>query len=480
MEQSNQARGGERMNRAAHSAAREVALQDVAVAAGPHDELIALETRGPERAPVRAMAAQRLVWKHRQFLFRFMTAGLAMSALIALLIPNRYRSTARLMPPDQGGSSAAMLAAAGSRFGVDLGSGLAGLGGDLLGLKSTSDLFLGILQSRTVQDAVIGRMELKKVYADRRMEDARDDLSKNTNLSADRKSGIITIQVVDKSPARAAAIAGEYVVELDQVVTSLNTSSAHRERVFLEDRLAQVKRDLESAEKNFSEFAGRNTALDVPTQGKAMIEAAATLEGQLIAVETDLEGLKQVYADGNIRVRSAQARVDELRRQMEKNLGGKPGDAAGEKEPARKSLYPTIRDLTALGVGYADMYRSTKIEEAVFQTLTQEYELAKVQEAKETPSVKILDPPNIPEKKFFPPGLLIIFLGTILALSGGILLILGNALWQSLDPRDEPKALALEVLEAMRARLAWAQPGGAGVRLWSRLRPQAAKSDSAR
>lgn len=468
------------MSRAVHSAARELALQDAAVPARPHDGLIALEAREPESAPVHAMAGQRLVWERRKFLFRFMTAGLAMSALLALLLPNRYRSTARLMPPDQGGSSAAMLAAAGSRFGVDLGSGLAGLGGDLLGLKSTSDLFLGILQSRTVQDAVIGRMGLKKVYADRRMEDARDDLSRNTNLSADRKSGIITIQVVDKSPSRAAAIAGEYVAELDQVVTSLNTSSAHRERVFLEDRLAQVKRDLESAGKNFSEFASRNTALDVPTQGKAMIEAAATLEGQLIAVETELEGLKQVYADGNIRVRSTQARVDELRRQLEKNLGGQPGGAANEKEPARKSLYPSIRDLTGLGVGYADMYRSTKIEEAVFQTLTQEYELAKVQEAKETPSVKILDPPNIPEKKFFPPRLLLIFLGTILALSGGILLILGNALWQSLDPRDERKALALEVLGAMRARLAWARHGGAGGGLWSRLRPPVAKSDSAR
>ncbi len=159
---------------------------------------------------------------------------------------------------------------------------------------------------------------------------------KNTSVSADRKTGIITIQVADKSPTRAAAMAGEYINELNQVVTLLNTSSAHRERVFLEDRLTQVKQDLESAEQNFSQFATKNTALDIPTQGKAMIEAAATLEGQLIAAQTELEGLKQVYADGNVRVRSTQARVDELRRQLEKSLGSKSGDpgTGNGQEPA--------------------------------------------------------------------------------------------------------------------------------------------------
>jgi capsule polysaccharide export protein KpsE/RkpR len=296
----------------------------------------------------------------------------------------------------------AMLAAASGNIGAQLGSGLGSMAGDLLGLKSSSDLFIGILQSRTVQDELVNKFELRKVYSDRRMEDAREDLGKRTNLSVDRKSGILTIQVVDHDPKRAAALAGEYAGELDRVVTQLNTSSAHRERVFLEDRLTQVKQDLESAEKNFSEFATKNTALDIPTQGRAMIEAAATLEGQLIAAQTELQGLKQVYADANVRVRATQARVAELRQQLEKNLGGNTGGPGAANGQNRHSLYPSIRELPALGVGYADLYRNTKIQEAVFQTLTQEYELAKVQEAKETPSVKILDPPDVPEKRSFP------------------------------------------------------------------------------
>ncbi len=475
---------GEVMSEPTRSLARETSPSENVVVVQPEVEVVRHGEHEQEFAHMRAVAGQRLAWEHRQFIFRSTIAGLLLSILIAFLIPKRFQSTARLMPPDQGSSSGmAMLAAASGKIGADIGSSLGALGGDLLGLRSSSDLFLGILESRTVQDDVINRFDLKNVYSDRRMEDAREDLSKYTGFSADRKSGIITIDVVDRSPTRAAAMAGEYVTELNRVVTELNTSSAHRERVFLEDRLTQVKQDLETAEQNFSQFATKNTALDIPAQGKAMIEAAATLEGELIAAQTQLEGLKQVYADGNVRVRSTQARVDELRRQLDKNMGGKSGDPGTGNGQYRQSLYPSIRELPALGVGYADLYRNTKIQEAVFQTLTQEYELAKVQEAKETPSVKVLDPPDVPEKKSFPPRLVIILLGTILAMSAAVIIVFGDALWEGIDPRDARKVLAREVFGTISTRLAWASPNGAGigavagkVMSWFRLRPH--KSDN--
>jgi uncharacterized protein involved in exopolysaccharide biosynthesis len=279
-------------------------------------------------------------------------------------------------------------------------------------------------------------------------------------------------------------MAGEYASELNWVVTQLNTSSAHRERVFLEDRLTQVKQDLESAEKSFSEFAAKNTALDIPTQGRAMIEAAATLEGQLIAAETELQALKQVYADGNVRVRATQARVEELRQQLEKNLGGKSGDLDPANGQNRQSLYPSIRELPVLGVGYADLFRNTKIQEAVFQTLTQEYELAKVQEAKETPSVKVLDPPDVPEKKSFPPRMLIITLGTMLAIAGSVLWVFGKVAWDQTWQEYPQKVFAQEVICTVRARLPWAGSNGSGAssvngRLWSRFRRSKGHSNNA-
>jgi uncharacterized protein involved in exopolysaccharide biosynthesis len=465
------------MSEPVRSMAREARPREDIVLTQPDVETIQNEVRELELGRARAVAAQRLVWGNRRFVFRATAAGVLLSTLIAFLIPKRFQTTARLMPPDQGssGMGMAMMAAASGNVGAQLGSSLGSMAGDLLGLKSSSDLFIGILQSRTVLDDVINKFDLKKVYSDRRMEDAREYLEKNTILTEDRKSGIITIQVVDKSPTRAAAMAGEYVNELNLVVTQLNTSSAHRERVFLEDRLTQVKQDLETAEQNFSQFATKNTALDIPTQGKAMIEAAATLEGQLIAAQTELEGLKQVYADGNVRVRSTQARVDELRRQLEKSLGSKSGDPGTGNGQNRQSLYPSIRELPALGVGYADLYRSTKIQEAVFQTLTQQYELAKVQEAKETPSVKVLDPPDVPEKKSFPPRLLIITLGAMLAMVGSVVWVFVKQAWDQTEQGDPQKVFAQEVILTVRARLPWVAtngsgPGSVSSKVWSRLR----------
>jgi len=231
---------------------------------------------GEGAARERMVVRLRVLWNKRQTILRWTMTGLVLSVIIAFLAPKRFESTTRLMPPDQTNSGMAMLAAAASRAGSALGN-LGGIGGDLLGVKSTGALFVGIVQSRTVQDDLIGKFNLQRVYGDRYRQDARKDLDKNTEVSEDRKSGIITIRVTDKDPKRAAAIAQEYVAELNQVVTLLNTSSAHRERVFLEERLLQVRQDLESAENEFSEFASKNTAIDIPSQGKAMIEAAAAI-----------------------------------------------------------------------------------------------------------------------------------------------------------------------------------------------------------
>lgn len=405
----------------------------------------------------KTVARLRLLWNQRGFLARVTAAGLVVATALAFVIPKRFTSTARLMPPDQepGNGGMAMLAAIAGKAGGTLGA----LGGQLLDLKTTGDLFIGILQSRTVGDDLIAKFDLRKSYGDKRWEDARKDLAKRTDLSLDRKSEIITLSVTDWSPERAQQMAGEYVSELNNVVTNLNTSSAHRERVFLEGRLGQVQQDLETAEKEFSQFASKNTAIDIQAQGKAMIEAGATLEGQLIAAQTELEGLRQIFTDNNVRVRETQARVDELRRQLQK-LGGKTGSAPEAGAQETDALYPSIRQLPLLGVSYADLYRRMKVQEAVFETLTQEYELAKVEEAKETPSVKVLDTPDMPERKSFPPRMLIMSLGTLLATTLGITLVLGHEVWVATDSGDARKAFANEVWSDIRASLPWASTNG--------------------
>jgi capsule polysaccharide export protein KpsE/RkpR len=256
-------------------------------------------------------------------------------------------------------------------------------------------------------------------------------------------------------------MAQAYVAELNHLVAELSTSSARRERIFLEGRLQAVSQDLESAEKDFSQFASKNTAIDIKEQGKAMVEAAAVLQGQLIAAQSEYEGLKQIYTDHNVRVRSVKARINELRHQLEK-LGGKGESTTSVSGQADDSLYPSIRKLPLLGVSYADLYRRTKIQETVLETLTKEYELAKVQEAKEIPTVKVLDVANIPDKKSFPPRFLIIFLGTALAFAGAVTWIFGTAVWDETDPNDARKVFAMEVFTTVKAQLPQFARNGSG------------------
>jgi len=400
----------------------------------------------------------QLFWTNRRFLFRVGVYACLVSTLVAFLIPARYESVTRLMPPDsQPGSGLGLLAAMAGSAGASL-SGLGGIAGDLLGMKSSGALFVGILNSDTAKDTLIDRFQLKKVYHDSKIEDARKDLAEYTDISEDRKSGIISIEVTDHDPKRAAAMAQAYVGELNRLVAEVSTSSARRERIFLEDRLQHVKGDLDTAARNFSDFASKNTAIDIPAQGKAMVEAAAALQGQLIAAQAELRGLQQIYTDNNVRVRSAEARVNELQSKLHE-IGGEGTENELKND---NSLYPSIRKLPLLGVTYADLYRQTKIQETVYELLTQQYELAKVQEAKEIPTVKVLDDAMIPTKKSFPPRAVIVVLGTILGITMAMTWIIGRTRWESVEANDPGKLLATEVFNAVQTRMPRLSRNGAG------------------
>jgi uncharacterized protein involved in exopolysaccharide biosynthesis len=414
------------------------------------------------RGKGRIVAALSLLWDHRRFVFRCAAIGLAASTIIAFLIPVRFTSTTQLMPPDQAGQGMASMLAALAKGGGDMG----GIGAEMLGLKTSGDLFVGVLHSRTVEDEVINKFDLRKVYgvsgywsAGKGYESARKQLDSRTEISSDRKSGIITLKVSDKNPDRAAAMAQEYVDALNRIVVTLNTSSAHKERVFLEERLTEVQQGLEEAEKDFSQFSSKNTAIDVKEQGRAMMGAAAELEGQLIASQTELEGLRQIYTSSNVRVRSIQARIDEYRRQLRK-LGGKTPDSAedassqsGQAAEQDQNLYPSIRQLPILGVTWADLYRRMRVQEAVFETLTKQYEMAKVEEARETPSVKVLDVADIPEKKSDPPRMVLMSLGTGFVFVLASLWVLAYARWNEIDSRDPAKVLLRQIFQSFRTNV---------------------------
>jgi capsule polysaccharide export protein KpsE/RkpR len=397
----------------------------------------------------------RLLWSERRFLARVTVYGIVLATLIALILPPRYESTVRLMPPDEQSSGLAMTAMMASKNSLGsmggLGSGLAAAAGDLLGLKNSTALFADILSSRTIQDRMIQRFDLRKEYGNRYWQDARKNLAKNTDIAVDRKSDVMAITVTDRDPQRVQQMAQAYVEELNRLVSEVSTSAAGRERIFIEQRLQTVKQDLDRNAKEFSEYESKNTLLDMPYQAKAMVEAAAQLQGQLIAAQSELEGLEQVYTPNNVRVRSVKARVDELKNQLAK-MHGTAGnaDSIPDGESSSGDLYPSIRKLPLLGVHWLDLYRETKVQETVYELLTQQYELAKVQEAKEIPTVKVLDTANLPERKSFPKRTLIVELGTLFAFSLGVFVVLASAKWREIDPNCAEKRFLTEIWARVR------------------------------
>lgn len=418
----------------------------------------------------------RLLWNERRFLARAALVGLVLGTLLAFLLSTRFEATTQLMPPDsQSSTGMAMLASLMGKGSVA--GSLGGIAGDLLGMKSTGAVFVSVLRSATVEDRLVDRFELQKVYGRRFKEDARKKLAANTDIVEDRKSGVLTITVTDHDPDRAAAMAQAYVEELDRLVSQLSTSAAHRQRVFLERRLSEVSQDLETAEKQFGQFSSKNTAIDIKEQGKAMVEAAALLQGQLIAAQSELEAFKQIYTENNVRVKAAEARISELRNQLQQ-LGGTDDTQTAGSGSKNSELYPSIRKLPLLGVTYADLYRRMKVDEAVFEALTQQYEMAKVEEVKDTPSVKVLDVAKSPEKKSFPPRLLIIFLGTSFAVAGAALFVVTKARWREIEPQSPGKVLAREVLHTAIAGIRGAKMNRTLKRkYWSRFVPEDSPKD---
>jgi uncharacterized protein involved in exopolysaccharide biosynthesis len=180
-----------------------------------------------------------------------------------------------------------------------------------------------------------------------------------------------------------------------------------------------------------------------------MVESAAVLQGQMMAAQSELQSLSQIYTNNNVRVRALQARVDELKRQL-KELGGTDSSLVSEATSSSE-LYPSIRKLPLLGVQWADLYRRMKVQETVYDLLTQQYELARIQEAKEIPTVNVIDPANVPEKKSFPPRMLIILTLTTLSLAVAMISVVASARWREVDPRDPGKRFATRVWDRTSA-----------------------------
>ena len=389
-----------------------------------------------------------VLWLSRILLMRVTGIAFVVSVVVAFIIPKMYVSEARIMPPEMSGPNPALLAAlAGRATGSDA---LGGLAMSLIGGRNNGSLFIDLLQSASVSTRLIDRFQLLSVYHKRYRVDAAKVLARRTRITQDKKSGVLTLAVRDTDPARARDLAQAYLDELNVVVNRTSRSSAHQERVFIEERLVDVESKLSRAQEAMSEFSSSHTAIDLKEQARATVESEAKVEGELIAAQSELDSLEQVYGDDNVRVRAAEARIASLKRDLQK-MGGSPAPLATtmtSDEADAAPPYLPLRQVPRLAVPYANLFREVQVQETVYNLLTQQYEIARIQEAKDIPVVNIIDAPGIPEKKSFPPRALLSLASTLLAVIVASFFLLGRHYWFLLDPGDPRRCFAREVADA--------------------------------
>jgi len=414
-------------------------------------EIHAKDTVSPE-----ASWARNVVYllERRSILKITFFVALILSAAIAFSIPKQYKSSTSMMPPEQQGGGAELLAALAGRSGGSAGSGLGMLASGLLGAKTSGELYIDLLHSGTVTGALVDRFHLQQVYRKRYMEGTVKKLVSRTEITENKKSGVITITVVDNDPQRAQDLARGYVEELNKVLSRVSTSSARRERQFIEQRRASVLADLVDAEEQLSHFSSSTSTIDIREQTRATVDTGAKLQAEMIYGESELESLRQVYGDQNVRVKAARERIGVLKQEIGK-ISGSSEDPGASTAGVKDELYPPLRRLPELGVRYADLYRHVKVQEAVYELMSAEYETARIQEAKEIPSVNVIDAAGYPEKKSFPPRLLFMLAGTAAAMIGCAFVLLLQRSWLERDSQDDLK----QVLGLLRARHSRTDPG---------------------
>ncbi len=329
------------------------------------------------------------------------TLGTAvLAAIISFLVPNRYTATTKVLPPQQAQSSGAMLMTqlAGSGLGP-----LAAVAGKDLGLKNPNDMYIGMLKSRTVEDALIAQFELARVYREKKISDTRKELEKASDIVSS-KEGLIEISVEDKSPQRAAALANSYVEQLRKLTQRLAVTEASQRRLFFEQQVEQAKGDLATAEVALKNTEQKTGMIHLDAQARAVIEAVGTLRAQIAASEVELQGMRSFATDQNPDVIMREREVAAWREQL----------SSLERHQATSDGDPILSTgkMPATLLEYKERFREAKYRETIFELMAKQFEAAKLDEAKEAAIIQVVDPAVEPDKKSSPKRVLIIICAT--------------------------------------------------------------------
>ncbi len=365
------------------------------------------------------------------------------TAIIVLVIPVSFTATTTMLPPQQSSSASALL---GSLGGL---ASLAGGGGgaaSMLGLKNPADLYIGLLQSETIADGLIDRFHLMGVYKAKKMDAARKALKSATTILAE-KSSLIRISVKDHDPKRAAALANGYVEALHDLMSHLAVTEAGQRRMFFEQQLELEKNKLADAEVALEVTQNKTGIIQPQGQAEAVIMTITQLRAQISASEVELSALRTSATDQNSQVIQLQSQIAALRAQLADFEKGHAGSA----KLAGNILTPTSQ-VPAASLEYIRKMRDVRYHETLFELLARQYEMAKVDEAKQGQMIQVVDPALVPEKKSWPPRALLTLLAAILGTMLASFWVILQAAYRQKMQDPEMAAKITQLRETLRIR----------------------------
>lgn len=349
-----------------------------------------------DEAPVSLFDVLMTLAKHRRRIALATFAGAGLAAVIAFTATDIYTASTRILPPQPAQSSASAMFA-------QLGA-MGGAAGALAGLKNPNDLYIGMLRSRTLLDAMVKRFDLVKAFGAANATAARGMLMGASKIYAG-KDGLIAVEVDHADPKFAALLANGYVEELHQLTQSLAVSEASQRRLFFERQLKNARDTLTGAELALKQLQEKSGVVMLSEQSRASVEAVANVRGQMAAKEIQIQSMRAFATSGHPDLKFAQQELESLRSQLAKIKNSEPGDAmlAPSKIPAEALEY--VRRL-----------REVRYAETIFEVLSRQYEVARIDEGRDASLIQVLDVAVPPEIRSGPKRRIIVVLGAVLAM----------------------------------------------------------------
>ena len=345
--------------------------------------------------------------KWRKFILLNFVIVCICAAGISLILPKWYTAKTTILPPEE------------QSLGLGLPSMLTNLplgGFGIPGVTTPGAIYVAILESRTVREEVIKECNLIETYKSKNMEEAVEKLQERTDIEI-TEEGVVELKATARTPQRAADIANTYVEELDKKNTELSIGQARNNRIFLEERLAENKDALSNAEEELRHFQEKYKAISLPEQTAAAIEAAAEVTGEIRILEVQRDVMLATMKPTNPKIVQVQTKIDALQKQLDRMEFGVKGNvepSVSEDTNRQREIYVPFSEVPTVGLELARLMRELKIQEVIFELLTQQYEQAKIQEAKDTPTVQVIDEAVKPIKRTKPKrAFFVMFWGAI-------------------------------------------------------------------